>query len=289
MGLLGELLKLSSETRRVLFRKSGFLTWGRVMTIRKGSRPLAAARLLGLVKVSERDGKTLVRLPGVQLYVSRMEGSKLEGATRDAVEQWRQAAWFDKCDAAKVLKPGMVVLDLGACYGAFTIVASRLVGPEGKVIAVKPVEDNLRALQDNTAVNALANVLPVRAAIGDHDGELTIHLGPAVGAHSAVMHSGGEEVRVPMRSVDSLVAELGLERVDLIKADVEGMEPDFLRGAAETIRRFRPHIVAAAYHFPEHRELLPTLLGEIDPHYDVTVCEVCQGSELDMYARPTPA
>jgi FkbM family methyltransferase len=282
-------LRLPTQTSRVLRTRGGFGVWFRTMTLRRQSLPLALERLLGIVKVTLRDGRTWARFAGEQFALPQVEGSDPRRVLTDVIGQWREAAYLDKYNARLWLKPGMTVLDLGACYGAFSIVAARSVGPEGTVVAVEPIEDNLRCLEDNVAVRALQNVVPLLAAVGDRDGELTLHLGNRMGGHSAVMLSGGREVAVPMRSIDSLVAELGLGRVDLIKSDVEGMEPELLRGAAETIRRFRPHLVISAYHLAEHRSLLPAILLEIDPGYRITVEKVCHGSELEMYASPMSA
>ena len=65
---------------------------------------------------------------------------------------------------------------------------------------------------------------------------------------------------VTARSIDDVVEERGHPRVDFVKLDVEGAEPDVLRGAERTIRRFRPRLAIAAHHEPRH---LATLTGQV--------------------------
>ncbi|HEX4047180.1 MAG TPA: FkbM family methyltransferase, partial [Elusimicrobiota bacterium] len=62
------------------------------------------------------------------------------------------------------------------------------------------------------------------------------------GINHSIVRGSGKSVTVPLRTVDSLVRERGLERVDFLKIDIEGAVPAALRGAAETMRRFRPLI-----------------------------------------------
>ena len=74
---------------------------------------------------------------------------------------------------------------------------------------------------------------------------------------------------VPMTSIDAIVAELSLQRLDLIKIDVEGFELDVLKGALQTIRRFRPRIVAEFNSFAliANRNLLAALFSRIRAFY----------------------
>jgi hypothetical protein len=89
--------------------------------------------------------------------------------------------------------------------------------------------------------------------------------------------------RVPLTTIDNLVAELALERVDFIKMDIEGAELNAIRGAAQTIRRFRPRLAIAVYHAVEHPELIPKLVREINRSYRVS-CGFC--AESDSSLRP---
>lgn len=74
---------------------------------------------------------------------------------------------------------------------------------------------------------------------------------------------------LPLTTIDSLVAELKLERVDFIKMDIKGAEQRALRGASATIRRFRPRMALAVYHLPEDRTAIPQIVRSVRKDYDV--------------------
>lgn len=139
------------------------------------------------------------------------------------------------------LVPGMVVVDLGANLGVFATRAAKAVGPSGRVIAVEPHPDNFARLESNARRNGLARLECVQAAAGDHEGsvELFVH---ERGINHSIVRGSGKSLTVPMRTVDGLVRERGLERVDFLKIDIEGAVPAALRGASETLERFRPLI-----------------------------------------------
>jgi FkbM family methyltransferase len=232
-----------------------------------------------------------LRLPGdMVLFAHPGEGGTAAMALREAFFcHWRNVALLDQYDARRTLKPGMVVLDLGANTGAFTILASRLVGADGLVVAVEPCRDNFGCLEKTAEASGLTNVRALRTAVGDRGGELRLSMSPSSGKHSAILSRGKTYEVAPLVTTDSVVGELGLERVDFIKVDVEGMEPEVLRGAAETIRRFRPRLAVSAYHLPEHATVLPQVLSEIAPGYRVEVRALATGLELEMFAVPEEA
>ena len=139
------------------------------------------------------------------------------------------------------LAPGQVVVDLGANLGVFATRAARRVGPTGRVIALEPHPDNFRRLLGNKERNGLAWLECVQAAAGDREGEAALFVHER-GINHSLVRGSGESIRVPLRTVDGLVRERGLERVDFLKIDIEGVVPEALRGASETLKRFRPLI-----------------------------------------------
>jgi FkbM family methyltransferase len=156
------------------------------------------------------------------------------------------------------LRPGSVAIDIGANLGEWTVPFARSVGAAGRVIAIEPAPRIAAALQATLAANALRQAEVVRCAIGDHDGQTefavpvvtsartdtgTARIGPASVGHEAL--------RVPLRRLESLAAELGLDRLDLIKIDVEGHERKVLDGAASILDRYRPTLVMETGHEAE--------------------------------------
>jgi len=134
------------------------------------------------------------------------------------------------------LRPDAVAVDGGAHIGVLTVLLASLCR-HGHVYAFEPAPQNLAHLRANVAANRAQNVTVVEAALFDRDGELTMSFDEA--------YPGGTHVGAgssPVRSVrlDTWVAEQGLDRLDLLKLDVEGVELTVLDGAADTIERLRP-------------------------------------------------
>ena len=139
------------------------------------------------------------------------------------------------------LKPGQVVVDLGANLGVFATRAAKRVGPTGRVIAVEPHPDNFARLKGNATRNGLDQLECVHAAAGDREGQVELFIHER-GINHSISRGSGKSVTVPLRTVDGLVRERGLTHVDFLKIDIEGVVPAALRGASETLKRFRPLI-----------------------------------------------
>lgn len=143
------------------------------------------------------------------------------------------------------IQPGMTFIDVGANKGDYTLFTGHLIGESGKVIAVEPVPENIHWFNKSLAENDLENVTLVDAALSDENGHATFQLGERSGWGSVIPGKDEPEagtIRVRTVTLDSLVPELELDRVDALKIDVEGGEVEVIRGAEETIDRFRPMI-----------------------------------------------
>lgn len=140
----------------------------------------------------------------------------------------------------RLCRRGDTVIDIGANIGSHTIAFANAAGESGSVIAFEPQRMPFQMLCGNIAANCLVNVRALQQAVGARNGRAKI---PALSWHEphnfgAVSigdkFSAGEDVEVV--TIDSL----GLSSCRLIKVDVEGMEPDVIRGARETIRTCQP-------------------------------------------------
>ena len=147
----------------------------------------------------------------------------------------------------QLLKPGDVFIDVGANVGLFTLKGARLVGPSGRVLALEPSSIAFAELLDNLSLNAFENVTPIMAAASTEDGTGQLNhvdLGGDPQAFSLVNAGnarGGETVRTVR--LDTLAAEHGLARIDLVKIDVEGAEPLVIEGALGCLAAFRPALI----------------------------------------------
>jgi FkbM family methyltransferase len=141
------------------------------------------------------------------------------------------------------VRPGDVVVEAGANIGSHTLWFSQRVGDAGVVHAFEPARHTFQLLCANLVANDCLNVRALQQAVGADSGQLVFPvLDPRMtwnfGGASAKTPWGGSTETVDLRSVDGL----SLERVDLLKADVEGFEIEVLQGAVRTLERCRPAV-----------------------------------------------
>jgi FkbM family methyltransferase len=141
-----------------------------------------------------------------------------------------------------LLRPGDRVVDGGAHIGYLTLLASRCVGPSGEVHAFEPVSRTFAALEENVTLNGAANVRLNRVALAARAGqlELEVPIDPegegflAWGATSVLLRRGPTE-RVPAQPLDEYARDHRLDRIALLKLDLEGAELEALRGMEELL------------------------------------------------------
>jgi FkbM family methyltransferase len=147
------------------------------------------------------------------------------------------------------LSQGMVVIDGGANLGIYTVVASKLVGENGKVLSFEPGAIPFQELQANVALNNATNVSTFQAALSDHSGSARLYQSPAglVAAHLAFHGdsdaAADEYEEVPVRTLDEVLNSEGIDKVDMLKLDVEGVEELALRGARSLFSRSKPLVI----------------------------------------------
>lgn len=153
------------------------------------------------------------------------------------------ALWIDPdCLAQDVtfldayLRPGDLVVDVGANVGFHAMVAAGRVGPAGRVVAIEPHPRTFRRLLDHIALNRRANVAPINVAVGDRAGVLRFSDRRRDDSQNRVLLRGEPgALEVPARRLDDLPIPVG--PVALVKIDVEGFELRALGGAPETLAR----------------------------------------------------
>lgn len=142
-----------------------------------------------------------------------------------------EQAWL-----AARLCPGDVFYDVGANIGFHTVIAARLVGNAGTVVAFEPLPENAAQLRRNVELNSFANVEVVEAALSDGTGFANLS-GSGHRTRRTLTKLGGVEVRT------FRLDDWEGPPPDLLKIDVEGAELVVLEGALETIRRHRPDML----------------------------------------------
>lgn len=162
---------------------------------------------------------------------------------------------------------GDVVVDAGANYGTFTCwAASR--GCE--VYAFEPDETNIAVLKKQQELYP-GRITIVPKALSDKTETLSFFRSN-VSTESTIFATRADgllETKVEAASIDDLVRDGVLPRVDFIKADIEGAERLMLEGAREAIAKFKPKIAVCIYHRPDDREVLTRIIKEACPEYEV--------------------
>jgi FkbM family methyltransferase len=167
-----------------------------------------------------------------------------------------------KVGAVQRLMPrGGTFIDIGGNKGDFALLAAKIAGAGSRVICVEPEPTNASWIRKSVALNNY-NIEVHEMALSDGKGDAVLHLGKMSGFHTILdgvpNHEQVGAVTVKLQTLDALLSERGIDRVDLIKIDVEGAEMKVLRGATQTLSR--------------NQNL--TLLLDVHPHLGVNPDEV---------------
>jgi FkbM family methyltransferase len=147
---------------------------------------------------------------------------------------------------AHTISQGMVVVDGGASFGIYTLMAARMVGPLGRVLAFEPAAESFSILSHNLRLNKLTNVRAFQAGLSDRSGEAPLyHTAGAPNRYSLAYSTGSSPGFEPVQTVtlDNALRSEGVDRLDLLKLDVEGAEELALRGAEGLLRGSSPIVI----------------------------------------------
>jgi len=183
------------------------------------------------------------------------------------------------------IRRGDIVLDCGAHVGVYTREA--LAEGARLVVAIEPAPDNVECLRRSFAAEIAAHrVIVCAKGVWDKDDFLTLNVYPGNSARDSFVIDWKEAqagAKVPLTTIDNLVSELKLERVDFIKMDIEGAERRALAGARGTLAEYRPRLAIAAYHLPDDPEVIPRVVSSTWSGYRMG-CGPCY--EYNYVIRP---
>jgi FkbM family methyltransferase len=185
-----------------------------------------------------------VEVAGYQLIVPRGDANIGEVILATGEYEPRVCAVLDA-----VLKPGETFVDVGANIGYLTLVGAARVGPTGRVVAIEASPFNVHHLAGTLHRNNLSQVSLLPVAASDAVGILRLDAGASNAKVAQAADFDPHAAWVPAHPLDQLLAHL--DRLDVLKVDVEGHEAAVLAGARAILARFSPVILL---------ELSPALL-----------------------------
>lgn len=194
-----------------------------------------------VLMISQSDEKMLIKIHGMSFYIYPSPAS-IHDYLLKPYEPYTTELFMH------ALRPGYVVLDIGAQFGYFSLLVAKVVGQTGKVFAFEPDPINFRILNQNIQINGYENIVyPVQKAVGDTHKLVTLSLYKDSDSHGIFRHTGAAvkgEISVECVTIDEF---LNGQAVDVIKMDIEGYEPYALEGMKQTISRSPSLILFAEF------------------------------------------
>jgi FkbM family methyltransferase len=190
-------------------------------------------------------------------------GSSSHGCWLGSYELTKQRAF------SAAVKRGDSVFDLGANVGFYSLLASVLVGPEGRVFSFEPVPRNLDFLRAHLKLNRVTNCSVWDVAVGRSEGTAYFDRGLSSSMGHLTSESRGS-LKVHTVALDDLVASGELPPPNIIKCDIEGGEYNALKGASETLAKYSPTIFLATHGSDIHRKCCDLL---VDFRYRLTTLD----------------
>ncbi len=243
-------------------------------------------RQLRVEQVDSRLGIELIRTPTRAFWI-KIAGNDLDGLALLAYILAEQQ-WISEYSPDYNVRPGDVVVDVGAHIGTFDDDALRR--GAAKAVLVEPDPVNIECIRRNfTSEIASGKVTVIPEGAWSKTDMLRFSIGFAnSGTGSFVVSEGGaQELQVSVRPLDEMLRSAGIGRVDFIKMDIEGAEREALRGAAGTLSRWKPRLMMDMYHLPDDDAVLPRVIRGANPAYRVA-CSVCSSSRAAGDQRIIP-
>jgi len=156
-----------------------------------------------------------------------------------------------------ILKKGMTCLDIGANIGYYVLLENKILGPDGQIIALEPSPLNYEYLQKNISLQKNSNVRTFNIAAGNKNGSTNFLVYQDASNGGMVIPDGqtskwpGKMITVDVKTIDTLVDELGIKKIDFIRMDVEGYEFEIFEGMKNTLEKSHPII-----HIEVHKSIM---------------------------------
>jgi FkbM family methyltransferase len=188
-----------------------------------------------IYKIVRPNGIILITCQGNKMYVNTKDEGIVPSLLIKGVYEEYQTELFKKS-----IRPGMIVVDVGANVGYYTLIAAKLVKDYGRVYAFEPEPRNYELLVKNIQINGYTNVIPLQKAVSNVSGKVKLFLDKVnLGKHSLSQNNVRKAGFVEVEAVtldDFFINIVKNVKVDFIKIDVEGAEGLVIEGADRILR-----------------------------------------------------
>ncbi|MEP6963501.1 MAG: FkbM family methyltransferase [Acidobacteriota bacterium] len=242
------------------------------------------------LKVLEEDaalGLQRIDAPGKRAFWIKKTGEDRDGLGTLAYILAEQD-WIAGADPKHTVQKGDVVVDVGAHIGTFDDDALRR--GAAKCILIEPDPVNVEAIRRNFRKEIEEGrivVVPEGAWSSHSTLEFSTGVGNS-GTGSFVLHeAGATKLLIPVRPIDEILAELGIQHVDFMKFDIEGAEREALKGANLTLKNSKPVLMIDSYHRSDDSVVLPQTIRASQPAYSIH-CALCSPDRQGDQTRIVP-
>ena len=160
------------------------------------------------------------------------------------------------------IQEGNTVVSIGASIGTNTVVFSKEVGKEGKVIAIEPDTDRLKYLEKNIRMNKVDdNIILIKKGVWDKKAKMEFYKKNPAESSSLICSGNSKKItEFEVDTLDNILADLNIKKVDFIKMDIEGAEIEALNGMRKTLKNNDVKLATASYHIVDGQPTYKTII-----------------------------
>ncbi len=168
---------------------------------------------------------------------------------------------------------GDYVIDAGGCWGDTALYFANEVGETGKVFTYEFIPSNLEIMAKNLSLNPVLEkrIDLIRRPVWENSQETMYYVDKGPGSRVFMNEGQQYDGKVNSLSIDQLVMDRNIEKVDFIKMDIEGAEPYALKGAEATIRKYKPKLAIAIYHSLDDFINIPRFINDLGLGYKLHI------------------
>jgi len=165
-------------------------------------------------------------------------------------------------DIDVTVKENDIVIDAGAWIGDFSAYSSK---KGASVYAFEPSLETIKLLKKTQELNK--NIEIIEKGLGEFSGSVLMSNHSTNSGANRITNDATNSEKIELTTIDEFVKEYKLEKVDFIKADIEGSERNMLKGATETLRRYSPKLAICTYHLTDDPIILRDIILDANPNY----------------------